>query len=210
MSEKTNIMSKLITVIILCVLVGTFIAIECRMEIEGVALSLGMFIVSAVVHLLGRKYEKLYRLTMFINSVAMGILMGSYYVWFDKVLKVTDALIVSSIAIVFFLIIWFEFHFLKDIKMPTITSIVLVMVSLVVIVSKWNKADMLCYLMFMIMFTEIFIVVMLITNNNKRNVYRDISIASFGAPVVVVYMISALVRGNDFVNIESTAGGKNE
>ena len=125
MSEKTNIMSKLITVIILCVLVGTFIAIECRMEIEGVALSLGMFIVSAVVHLLGRKYEKLYRLTMFINSVAMGILMGSYYVWFDKVLRVSDALIVSSIAIVFFLIIWFEFHFLKDIKMPTITSIVL-------------------------------------------------------------------------------------
>ncbi len=183
---------------------------------EGIIIGSSLMVIAIPFHLLGKKVNFLYILSMLLNSIGIGLAITSYYVFKSYPLDFIDFLVAGSISLlVLGLFAYLSSHkfFIGHAKLWLVLTII---VCLGLSTALWLGVNAFSGLTFYLLnITYFFMIAMIAASEDMKNLNRELSLVLFGAFILVTLVVLIIITegealsGGDFsLDLSGFSGGK--
>lgn len=193
-------------------ILSTLFATSVCEKYYGLVIGVILMLVAIPLHCLGNKTEVGYIFSFLVNSVANGFSLSAYYCSKNIALNFTDMFKSCVMPLILLLVANFLLLLFPEKKMYICAPAVAIgCIMLIAFMVSWIKQGTLFFsLGFFTMLLSLFYhCVVWVTANNRRPVLKDISFGSFGAFIIISFVVVFILTEGDIIDgLDLDIGGE--
>lgn len=178
-------------------ILSTLISVNLFSKWYGIIASVILMVLAIPFHIAGRKFNVLYLIGFFINSIANGCSVSAYYVTKNISFTLYELLISALPALVILLLVYLSLQIYSKTKRFSISiSIALISILMIITIIFWIKTNSVFFSFgfFSLLIALFYLGVFGISiNHDERAVIRDVSYGSFGSFVMLTVIVIVIL-----------------
>lgn len=163
----------------------------------GILIGIVFVMLAIPLHRFGKRYWPLYILTVGLNSVSCGFLIGGYHAFNQIILHFPQMLLSTVPGFLILTLVWLSLLFTYGKRRVIGYAAVIWFGLLISLLVLWlsNGNTIYSFGFFMLVFSGYFLVGYGVTACNDRHVFSDLSFCSFGAFLMVLIVLIIISEG---------------